>query len=128
MYEDEDYQESGITAELLVDDLTLNGAGYVLEVSTDGVEDKVVADGQFHGEAYYAELDFGDPRDINDILNRDLSNEHCMRITNKDRGEMTVIAGDGVFITHVEGEDEVNEHDSKRDLIDTIETFCRTEQ
>lgn len=123
MFDDDDEQETGITAELLVSDLRQNGGGYVLEVTTEGVEDKVVAEGHFLGDANFGELDFGETNEINDLMGTHLSSEHAIRITNKDREQLTIYAEGDRLLSLRDGDDEVEEHDTESELVRTVECF-----
>ena len=123
MYEDDEPQETGITAELLVSDLRQNGGGYILEVTTDGVDDKVVAEGHFLGDARFGEIDYGETNEINDLLGTHLDSEHAIRITNKDREQLTIYAEGDRLLSLRDGDDEVEQHDNESELVSTVESF-----
>lgn len=121
---DEDEGVTGITPELLVEDLNFYDAGYILEVTTDDTDTKViVTTGQFDEETRYAEIDFGDVDEINDILDRRFSNDNCIRLSGENNKTLTIISDGGLNIVHDSVENEAEELDNKNELASWVENW-----
>ncbi|MGG6177793.1 hypothetical protein ACQV2C_03925 [Pantoea allii] len=116
----------GITPEYLVNDLSANEAGYVLEITTDGYGDNVLVEGgMFGNEILYAEIDFGDTNNLNSDLGKNFSNENCMRLTGGSGTELTLIADGRNFIAYDEREQEAELCNNSKELADFVDNWIK---
>lgn len=122
-FPEENQPTTGLDAEDFTDTLNKNGVGYLLEVRTEGVEDNVVATtGHFDDQVHHTKIDFGNPSEINDALNTNLSSEHCAVLHAGNGQQLTVVAQEGEFVTQQNGDAPIV-HETKDDFQQVVEQF-----